>query len=170
MKTKEIRTLIYTIASECKTIKEHVSNKQRNMLLKSILTTKDKNIDKIYKILFESNLKRKIDKKVKYIVFLPVPGSVTLYAIYRMASELNYKCIKNCYSKNELDKRLCYKKCNILSIETAINEVKKQMNDCWYEKNPKKCRKSHMKWLEELYESLGKARIKLNNYKTMDKF
>ncbi len=170
MKTKEIRILIYNIVSKSNMVKEHASNKQRSMLLKSILTTKDKNIDRIYKILFESNFKRKIDKNARYIVFLPVPGSVALYTIYKMASELNYKCIKKCYSKNELDKRLSYKKCNILSIESAINEVKKQMNDCWYEKNPKKCRESHMKWLEELYESLGKARIKLNNYKTIDKF
>jgi len=171
MSYKEIRLLLLNLIYASNTIKESISVEQRDQIAESILLLANENLIKLYKIIVEgknySKIKRQVDRKIGLISVIPVPGTIALFAIYKLVSRINYNCVMSCNKseKNIKEKNLCYKKCNILSIEKAIIEVKKELNDCWYEKNPKKCRKSTIKYLNELYEKLEKSQLSLNNYK-----
>ena len=165
-----MKELLLDIINNSDTIKKSISNYQRKQLIEAIKILPDEKLIKLYSILekkkgfdFEK-LGRTIDRKAAYVMFLPVPGTVELFTIYKIITKLNYTCGIRCVSKkNELDKSLCYKKCEVLSLEKAINYTKRELNDCWYEKNPEKCKKKTIAYLHDLQERLGKAKIKLSD-------
>lgn len=163
MKTERIRSLIFDIAKSSETIKKSITVEKREKLLESILNLSDEKIIKLFERLSIRRIKRNVDKVAIFSVAIPVPGSTTLYGIYKFVTDVNYKCAANCRG-DEQDKQLCYKKCNVASIELAIQKVKRELKDCWYHKNPKKCEKRTINYLKDLYETLGKAREKLSDY------
>ena len=133
----------------------------------------DENTNKLYTIL-EKNFFKRIEgrdvEKALFVVGLPIPlpfASLVLIAAYRMAAKYYYRCSYNCrLKKNDLDKTLCYKKCKVLTIQKTISKIESELEDCWYDKNPEKCRKNTIKYLNDLYKRLEKAKISLNNYQT----
>lgn len=162
-----MREILIHVINTSDTIKKRISRKKIDKLSESILNLSDKNVVKLYNILNEGlslrKIKRSFDKAAVITVAIPIPGSAALYYIYKFVTDINYKCASKC-TGDEKDKRLCYKKCNIYSIELAISKVKKELNDCFYHKNPKRCEKRTVKYLQDLYETLGRAREKLNKY------
>jgi len=168
MNVKKIRNLLLNVIHTSDTIKKKISNLERNQLIESINTISNDKILKLYKILEgerSRNILRKIERYSKLAAVLPVPGSEAIYGVYKLATLFNYRCGMTCHNKvDELDKRLCYKLCDVASIEKAIGEVKRELTDCWYDKNPNRCRKRTISYLKELYKKLEKSRIKLVYY------
>jgi hypothetical protein len=165
MKIKELKFFLVNVINASNTIKNKLSIEKKEKLIEIILNLSDKTTITLFKILNEDidvrQIKRNMDRVAGGMIFIPVPGTVVLYTIYKIISELNYNCIIKCNGSEE-NKKICYLKCNILSLEKAIVKVKKELADCWYDKNPKKCQKRTINYLKELYESLGKAKDKLN--------
>jgi hypothetical protein len=165
------RKTLLKIINDSDTIKKSISNYNRNQLIETITILPNDKLIKLCSILEKNNkinfdsFGRKAEKGLMVAAVLPIPASAGLYVIYKLITKLNYQCLYKCNMiKEDLDKKLCYKKCEIASLEKAINAVKKELSDCWYHKNPKKCRKTTITYLQNLYEKLGKAKIKLNNY------
>jgi len=147
-------------------IKNKITNYDRNELIEAINFLSDKEIDSLFKILEKTDLHldRHLDKTM-ITTAVVAPGGIGIYAIYKLLTMYNYKCGIHCRNKkDELDKKLCYKLCDVQSIEKTIKDVKSELNDCWYSKNSKKCRKSTISYLQNLYDRLEKSKIKLINY------
>lgn len=168
---KKLKKYLLEIVTTSDILKKNISNLDRKRLIEGIYKLPDNKINKLCKILEKKSnidferIGRKIENKLLLVAFLPIPASESLYIAYKLATAYNYKCSYNCrVNKDDLDKTLCYKKCNVLSINKAINEVKKEMNDCWYEKDPEKCKKDAIDYLHKLYDRLGNAKIKLKHY------
>jgi len=173
MNINEIKYSLIKIINSSNTINKQISNKVKNQLIESIIKLSDKNTNKLFSIL-EKIFFRKIEgrdvEKALFVAGLPIPlpfASLVLVAAYRMAAKYYYKCSYNCrFKKNDLDKTLCYKKCKVLTIQKTISKIEAELEDCWYDKNPEKCRKNTIKYLDDLYKRLEKAKISLNNYQT----
>lgn len=165
-----MRRLLLDIVINSDTIKKSISNFDRKQLIETIKILPEDKLIKLYSILEKKKfdfdkLGRKIERGLLVAAVMPVPATTELYVVYKLITKLNYQCLYKCkVIKNDLDKTLCYKKCEVASLEKAIIAVKKELGDCWYEKNPEKCRQTTISYLQDLHERLGKAKIKLSDY------
>lgn len=165
-----MRRLLLDIVINSDTIKKSISNFDRKQLIEAIKILPNNQLIRLCSILEKKKfdfdkLGRKIERGLLVAAVMPVPATTELYVVYKLITKLNYQCLYKCnVIKNDLDKRLCYKKCEVISLEKAITAVKKELGDCWYEKNPEKCRQTIVSYLQDLHERLGKAKIKLSDY------
>lgn len=163
------KNFLLTVITNSEIIKKRISPKDRINLMEEIVLLPDEKISKLFNILEKidfGELQRKIERGLIIAAVLPVPFTTELYVVYKLLTRLNYQCLYKCNTskKKVLDKKLCYKKCNVMTLEKAIVAVKKEISDCWYEKNPEKCKKNGAEYLKKLYEKLEKEKIALNNY------
>jgi len=168
MNSKIKRDFLLRIVLESNTIKKNISNKKRKQLFENIKNLSDEKVDKLCSILeiqFDfGKMSNKLEKGLLAFAITPVPGSEALYIVYKIITMYNYKCAHKCLTGNSLDKKLCYKKCAAGAIEKGIDKAKLELGDCWYHKNPDKCKKECIEYIQLLYQKLEKTKIALVKY------
>ena len=124
---KKLKKYLLEIVTTSDILKKNISNLDRKKLIEGIYKLPDNKINKLCKILEKKSnidferIGRKIENKLLLVAFLPIPASESLYIAYKLATAYNYKCSYNCrVNKDDLDKTLCYKKCNVLSINLSL--------------------------------------------------
>lgn len=165
---KNQRNLLIEIIKESNVIKSKISIKEKYKLIEAIRYLPDDKFKSLASILYEIKF-NKVDRKIDRLALggaIILPGGFSLYLVYKLLRKINYSCGLKCKDKKDLvKKKLCYKICDVNSIKKTIEYVKKELNDCWYSKNPDKCKKKSISYLKVLYERLGKAEYRLNSYR-----
>lgn len=97
-------------------------------------------------------------------VFLP--GGVLYFVTRKLYDMYDYKCAVKCYIiKDTKNKSICFKRCNLKSIEDVIKKVQSEFDDCTHTGNPDRCRKRLGKvllyWKELQIDSEAKLQTKL---------
>ncbi len=122
---------------------------------------------------YKKNKPPVISYEVRYIldkglataaVFLP--GGVLYFVTRKLYDMYDYKCAVDCYIiKNNKNKTICFKRCNLKSIENVIKKVQSEFYDCDHTGNPDRCRKRLGKillyWKELQIDSEAKLQTKL---------
>lgn len=162
-----IRNLLVKIIKESNIIRSKISIDERNKLIEAIKYLPDDKFKSLVSILHEIKF-HQIDRKIDQFALggaAILPGGFEMYIAYRLLRKINFTCGLKCKSKKDIvRKKLCYKICDVNSVKKTIEYVKKELNDCWYHKNPEKCKRKAISYLKVLYDRLGKAEYRLNAY------
>jgi len=96
-------------------------------------------------------------------LFIPIPG---LMVAMNYLSDLNaYKCSVRCAkAKDEADKRLCYKRCQLMGTRWTINYIESEIRKCSGTKKPVKCERKLLKLLRTWKVKEAEQKIKLDSY------
>ena len=97
---------------------------------------------------------------------LPIGGTELYLTTMYLVEAYNYECEAKCRIRNKKfkDKRFCYHKCNVESIEKMINKIKSEMPSCKHTDNPTRCENNMYELLGKWEKKWVKAKIKLQNH------